>query len=179
MGQRTGQEFKREWVSKVVCVCVCLRVRVCVFVCVYVCEGGIKAGGPRQARTRKQRKYLIGIKCPDRVRGRPNSAKRAAFPLAKKKKKPCTRVREKEKRRGKKIWKSPCIWVILFLGGLEKTNDRRVWRKATTAFSFQTLLSSQALDTTVPLKAKWAVGRQTEETVPDDKIKPLIKFPIV
>ena len=30
-------------------------------------------------------KHLIGIKCPDRVRGRLNSAKRAAFPLAKKK----------------------------------------------------------------------------------------------
>lgn len=50
-------------------------------------EGGIKAGGPDRLEQESKEKYLIGIKCPDRVRGRLNSAKRAAFPLAKKKKK--------------------------------------------------------------------------------------------
>lgn len=48
-------------------------------------EGGIKAGGPDRLEQESKEKYLIGIKCPDRVRGRLNSAKRAAFPLAKKK----------------------------------------------------------------------------------------------
>lgn len=42
---------------------------------------------PRQARTRKQRKISNWNQVSDRVRGRLNSAKRAAFPLAKKKKK--------------------------------------------------------------------------------------------
>lgn len=43
-------------------------------------EGGRgKVKRPRQARTRKKRKYLIGIKCPEEVRGRLNSAKHAGF----------------------------------------------------------------------------------------------------
>lgn len=42
---------------------------------------------PRQARTRKQRKISNWNQVSDRVRGRLNSVKRAAFPLAKKKKK--------------------------------------------------------------------------------------------
>lgn len=64
-------------------------------------EGGIKAGGPDRLEQESKEKYLIGIKCPDRVRGRPNSAKRAAFPLAKKK---YQSVREK---RRKKIIENP------------------------------------------------------------------------
>lgn len=47
-------------------------------------KGGIKAGGPDRLEQESKEKYLIGIKCPDRVRGRLDSAKRAAFPLAKK-----------------------------------------------------------------------------------------------
>lgn len=49
-------------------------------------EGAIKAGVPDRLEQESKAKYLIGIKCPDRVRGWLNSAKRAAFPLAKKKK---------------------------------------------------------------------------------------------
>lgn len=47
-------------------------------------KGGIKAGGPDRLEQESKEKYLIGIKCPDRVRGRLDSAKCAAFPLAKK-----------------------------------------------------------------------------------------------
>lgn len=32
-------------------------------------EGGIKAGGPDRLEQESKEKYLIGIKCPDRVRG--------------------------------------------------------------------------------------------------------------
>lgn len=47
-------------------------------------KGGIKAGGRDRLEQEGKEKYLIGIKRPDRVRGRLDSAKRAAFPLAKK-----------------------------------------------------------------------------------------------
>ena len=73
-------------------------------------EGGIKEGGPDRLEQESKEKYLIGIKCPDRVRGRLNSTKRAAFPLAKKKRK---RVSEQG---GKKRIETS-IRVILFLGG--------------------------------------------------------------
>lgn len=59
-------------------------------------EGGIKAGGPDRLEQESKEKYLIGIKCPDRVRGRLNSAKRAAFPLAKKEVKEYKRERVKK-----------------------------------------------------------------------------------
>ena len=75
-------------------------------------EGGIKAGGPDRLEQESKEKYLIGIKCLDRVRGRLNSAKRAAFPLARKK---CKRAR-----REKKLLKIPLHVVILFLGGFGK-----------------------------------------------------------
>lgn len=57
-------------------------------------EGGMKAGGQDRLEQESKEKYLIGIKCPDPVRGRLNSTERAAFPLAKKK-------RKKKKRRVK------------------------------------------------------------------------------
>lgn len=48
-------------------------------------EEGIKAGGPDRL---EQEKHLIGIKCPDRVRGQLNYVKCADFPL-------CNSEREK------------------------------------------------------------------------------------
>lgn len=45
-------------------------------------EGGMKERGPDGSEQESKAKYLIGIKCPDSVRGRLNSTKRAAFPLA-------------------------------------------------------------------------------------------------
>lgn len=61
-------------------------------------EGGVKAGGPDRLEQESKEKYLIGIKCPDRVRGRLNSAKRAAFPLAKKeKRKRSARLRARQR----------------------------------------------------------------------------------
>lgn len=55
---------------------------------------GRREGEKQEAQDRLEQesreKYLIGIKCPDRVRGRLDSAKRAAFPLAKKR---CMSVR--------------------------------------------------------------------------------------
>lgn len=49
---------------------------------------GRREGKKQEAQDRLEQeskeKYLIGIKCPDRVRGRLDSTKRAAFPLAKK-----------------------------------------------------------------------------------------------
>lgn len=42
-------------------------------------EGGMKERGPDGSEQESKAKYLIGIKCPDSVRGRLNSTKRAAF----------------------------------------------------------------------------------------------------
>lgn len=44
-------------------------------------EQGMKAGGPDRLEQESKEKYLIGIKCPGRVRGQLNYAKRADSPL--------------------------------------------------------------------------------------------------
>lgn len=128
-------------------------------------EGGIKAGGPDRLEQESKEKYLIGIKCPDRVRGRRNSTKRAAFPLAKKKE--VESIREKG---GKKIIENPLAFKYFFISG-------RVWLRqmiegcgGRPQQHYHFFLLKGVRHTPLPVF-------QTEEMLPDDKLKPLIKFP--
>ncbi len=76
-------------------------------------RGRDKSRRPRQARTRKQRKISNWNQVSWQSAWATEFRKACCFSTCKKEAQECKRERRK-----KNNWKSPCIWVILFLGGL-------------------------------------------------------------